>query len=126
VKTGKPSVVLKLEEMIMSSINSKSPVRHCALFGAVILACALSAGPTYASCGFGGCPGDAAITANVQASFGQHSVLEAPNLLHVQTLNGVVYLSGTVSAGLQREIAESVARQVNGVTRVVDSIGISR
>jgi osmotically-inducible protein OsmY len=111
--------------MIMTSFNSKNPIRHRALFCAVILACALSSGPTYAGCGFGGCPADAAITADVQASFGQYSVLKAPNLLHVQTLNGVVYLSGTVSAGLQSEIAESVARHVNGVTRVVNSIGIS-
>jgi osmotically-inducible protein OsmY len=41
-------------------------------------------------------------------------------------LNGVVYLSGTVSAGLQSRIAESVARQVNGVTRVVNLIGLAR
>jgi len=109
----------------MSPFNSKSPIRISALFCAAILAGAVSARPTYASCGFGGCPGDSAITADVRASFDQHPVLQGPNLLHVQTLNGVVYLSGTVSAGLQSEIAESVARQVNGVRRVVNSIGLS-
>lgn len=110
----------------MSPFNSKSHVRLCTLFCAVILAGAVSVRPTYAGCGFSGCPGDSAITADVQASLDQHPVLKGPNQLHVQTLNGVVYLSGTVSASLQSEIAESAARQVNGVTRVVNLIGLAR
>jgi osmotically-inducible protein OsmY len=108
---------------VTSARDQVSPVRLCALFCAIILAGTVSARPTYASCGFAGCPGDSAITADVQASFDQHPFL---NLLHVKTLNGVVYLSGTVSAGLQSRIAESVAHQVQGVTRVVNSISISK
>ena len=101
----------------------KSPTRRRALFLALILASALPVRPTYANCGLAGCPGDSSITADVQASFNQHPVL---NLLHVKTLNGVVYLSGTVSSGLQSQIAESVAHQVKGVTRVVNSISLSK
>jgi BON domain len=120
----KSSVTAARDQMTVSSgTTAKSPVRLCALFCAAILASAVSIRPTYASCGFAGCPGDSAITADVQASFDQHPFL---NLLHVKTLNGVVYLSGTVSAGLQSRIAESVAHQVQGVTRVVNSISISK
>ena len=47
-----------------------------------------------------------------------------PNLIHVETLDHVVYLTGQVNTDLTRSIADSVARAVAGVTRVVDSIGI--
>lgn len=79
---------------------------------------------TYQACGAAGCPGDATITASVQQSFAQHPAIEAPNLINVQTLNHVVYLYGLVDTDLQRQLAESLARQVPGVTRVVDSIGL--
>jgi hypothetical protein len=120
----KSSVTAARDQMTVSSgTTSKSPIRLCALFCAAILASAVSVRPTYANCGFAGCPGDSAITADVQASFDQRPFL---NLLHVKTLNGVVYLSGTVSIGLHSEIAESVAHQVKGVTRVVNSISLSK
>jgi hypothetical protein len=43
---------------------------------------------TYEKCGIGACPGDAKITANVQARLAQHPEIGP---LEVQTLNGVVY-----------------------------------
>jgi BON domain len=103
----------------------KIPARLCGVLFALILASALPVRPSYAACGSEGCPDDVAITTDVQKSFAQYPVLKAPSLLHVQTLNSVVYLSGTVSSGLHSEIAESVARQVKGVTRVVNSISVS-
>jgi osmotically-inducible protein OsmY len=69
---------------------------------------------------------DRAITADVESRFGQHPVLEAPNQLDVQTINRVVYLNGLVATGLQRWDAESVASQVQGVDKVVNSIGVAR
>jgi hypothetical protein len=69
---------------------------------------------------------DQKITAGVEARFRQHPELEAPDLIDVQTINRVVYLSGTVSAGLQREYAESVADQAPGVTKVVNSISVTK
>jgi osmotically-inducible protein OsmY len=54
------------------------------------------------------------------------NVLEAPNQLNVQTINRVVYLNGLVATGLQRWDAESVASQVQGVDKVVNSIGVAR
>jgi osmotically-inducible protein OsmY len=79
----------------------------------------------YRKCGFGGCPGDAAITGEVRALFDQHPALEPPNLLQVQTLNHVVYLYGLVDTELERQMAESVALEAKGVARVVNSIGLS-
>jgi hypothetical protein len=69
---------------------------------------------------------DQKITADVEQSFGQHAELEPPNLLSVETINRVVYLYGNVSTGLQRADAESVADQVQGVDKIVNSIAVTR
>ena len=84
---------------------------------ATILIGTLPACAVYRKCGFAGCAGDAQIR--------RHPVLEPPNLLHVQTLDHVVYLTGQVDTELERSLAESVARDVVGVTRVVNSINFS-
>jgi len=44
--------------------------------------------------------------------------------VYVQTLGGVVYLSGQVATPLQRTEAEDVARQAAGVNRVVNTISL--
>jgi osmotically-inducible protein OsmY len=43
----------------------------------------------------------------------------------VQTLDHVVYLTGQVDTELERSMAESVAREVAGVQRVMNSINLS-
>jgi osmotically-inducible protein OsmY len=91
----------------------------------VMVAGALPACAAYKKCGLGGCPGDAQITAAVEALFHRHPALEPPNLIHVQTLDHVVYLGGLVDTDLERQMAESVAREAPGVTNVVNSIGLS-
>jgi osmotically-inducible protein OsmY len=45
-------------------------------------------------------------------------------MVYVQTLDGVVYLSGQVATPLQRAEAEDVARQAVGVKVVVNSISL--
>ena len=90
---------------------------------------ALSACAEYRShekCGKDGCAGDANISANVQGLFAQHPELEGPDQLYVKTIDHVVYLSGTVETGLHRDIAASVAREVSGVTDVVNNIAIDK
>jgi osmotically-inducible protein OsmY len=77
-------------------------------------------------CGWGGCPGDARITANVQTQLNRHPDLEGVNSINVQTLDHVVYLSGEVSAGLMRETAEAIARKTPGVTQVEDTIAVTK
>jgi osmotically-inducible protein OsmY len=94
-----------------------------AVFGGGLAGCAASA--AYSKCGLRGCVGDAAITAEVKTLFGRHPVLEAPNLLSVQTLDGVVYLGGIVDTDFERQIAASVATEAQGVVRVVNSIGLA-
>jgi osmotically-inducible protein OsmY len=94
-------------------------------FAAVFIVTSAAAGcATYDKCGFGGCPGDANVTANVQAQFDKNPDLGPPNTIAVQTLDHVVYLNGLVGAGLQRQHAESVARETPGVTRVENSIAV--
>jgi osmotically-inducible protein OsmY len=70
------------------------------------------------------CSGDAKITTDVQALIDQHPDLGPPNLINVKTLDHVVYLNGLVSTGLQREIAESVARETMGVVKVENLIAV--
>jgi osmotically-inducible protein OsmY len=91
----------------------------------VTLTGALSACAVYRKCGMPGCADDANITAGVQAQIDQHTALEAPNSVRVQTLDHVVYLSGQVDTDTERAMAESVAHQVAGVSRVVNSISLS-
>jgi osmotically-inducible protein OsmY len=79
---------------------------------------------TYDKCGLRGCPGDAGITARVEAQLQQYPALEAPNSVRAQTLDRVVYLHGMVDTDLERQLAESVAVQAAGGARVVDSIAV--
>jgi hyperosmotically inducible protein len=90
---------------------------------AVLPGCAVY--ETYEKCGFAGCPDDQRITRDVQALFDQHPVLEPPNLIEVKTLDHVVYLNGLVDTDLERQLAASVAAEAKGVTRVINSIGLS-
>ena len=106
-------------------LGSKSSTNRLrALVTAVILAAAL---PGCAAFPRSSDPAvDQKITAAVEARFRQHRELEAPDLIGVQTINRVVYLSGTVSAGLQREYAETVASRAPSVTKVVNSISVTK
>jgi osmotically-inducible protein OsmY len=76
-----------------------------------------------ARCGAAGCAGDAQITQDVQALFGQHT--EFGNQLHVTTTDHVVYLTGQVATDLQRDSAASLARSVAGVRKVVNNVSVS-
>ena len=67
---------------------------------------------------------DARIAANVQGAIAQHPDLGPPNLIYVDVRDHVVYLSGLVNTELTVANAEALARQVPGVARVVDSIGV--
>ena len=79
----------------------------------------------YRKCGSGGCPGDAKITAEVRALLNQHPALGPPNQVYVQTLDGVVYLTGQVATDLQRDSAEAVAHEASGVSRLMNTIALT-
>jgi osmotically-inducible protein OsmY len=101
-----------------------SPKQLCGLAIAVSLTGVLPGCAVYGKCGIAGCPGDAKITADVQALFHEYSAMQPPNLVYVQTLDHVVYLSGRVNTDLERITAETVALSVADVTRVVNSISL--
>jgi osmotically-inducible protein OsmY len=100
---------------------SKQRTVHLMIFGIVMVGM-LSGCATFEKCGFTGCAGDAAITADVKARFDKHP--ELGTAIDVQTLDHVVYLYGLVDTDLESEIAKSVALKAPGVTRVVSSIAV--
>jgi osmotically-inducible protein OsmY len=100
------------------------PTPAFGVFLALGLFCSMSGCATFAKCGLRGCPGDAKITAEVQTLFDQHPALEAPNELHIQTLDKVVYLTGMVNSPREQVLATLVAREAPGVSGVVNSIGL--
>jgi osmotically-inducible protein OsmY len=89
----------------------------------VLPACALV--HSHQECGFGGCAGDAEMTAQVRAAFRQRPSLDEPNDVEVQTVDNVVYLYGLVNTEVNRADAQEVAKSVPGVTRVVNSIAVA-
>ena len=107
-----------------SSRPAATAARIFAVIGGSILLSDLYGCATFDKCGSAGCEGDAKATANIQAQFRQHADLSPPNLLNVQTLDHVVYLSGSVSSGLQRDGAEEVAREASDGARIVDTISV--
>jgi hypothetical protein len=71
----------------------KEPRQICALMFAFVLTAALSgcaAYREYEKCGYGGCPGDAKITAEVQHSLAQHPDLGGTDRVFVETVRHVV------------------------------------
>jgi osmotically-inducible protein OsmY len=94
-----------------------------AVIGAVLIGlssgCAVSRG-----CGLSGCPGDDGISAHVRAQLSHSPSLQSFDSLRVQTRGRVVYLTGQVDTDEQRDLAESVASEVTGVTRVVNTISL--
>lgn len=102
-------------------------MRAAPAFGTLLalgLLCLTAGCATFEKCGLRGCPGDAAISAEVQTLFDQHGALQAPNELHIQTLDRVVYLTGLVNSPREQQLATLIAREAPGVTSVVNSIGL--
>ena len=66
---------------------------------------------------------DTAITTNVKARFYENKDV-AGSSISVETLNGVVMLSGFATGSKEKSIAESIARNVNGVKGVKNEIAV--
>lgn len=66
---------------------------------------------------------DTAITTSVKARFVENKQVDASNI-RVETLNGIVMLSGFAKSATERTTAESIARAVNGVKAVKNEIAI--
>lgn len=66
---------------------------------------------------------DTAITTSVKARFVENKQVDASSI-RVETLNGIVMLSGFAKSATERTTAESIARAVNGVKAVKNEIAI--
>ena len=67
---------------------------------------------------------DAAITMKIQAAYAGDDVVEGRNI-DVDTDNGVVTLKGSVDSARERDAAEQIARETDGVKRVVNSLSVA-
>lgn len=79
---------------------------------------------TFWKCTGTACAADEAITEDVNARFADYPALAADSL-RVQTLHQVVYLTGMVDTDVERLLAVSLAGDVDGVKRVVDSVSVN-
>jgi osmotically-inducible protein OsmY len=93
-----------------------------------LILCAAVAGcsaiQVYRKCGYEGCPADRTISAEVIRQLNRYPELGPPNSVRVQTLGGVVYLTGQVTTDYQIQVAESAARQAAGASRVVNTLAV--
>ena len=94
------------------------------LLGVTVLLPACSVYSTYEKCGFRGCPGDEAISAQVRDQFGRYPTLQPPNIIRVQTLDRIVCLTGEVDTDTERQLADELARHIPHVAGVVDTISL--
>ena len=68
---------------------------------------------------------DTAITTAVKAKHAQSSDVAATSI-SVETLNGAVMLSGFATSAGEKAMAESLAREVKGVTSIENQIVVRR
>jgi osmotically-inducible protein OsmY len=68
------------------------------------------------------CASDKQINTEVSELFAEHRELGAPADIHIQTINGVVYLSGPVDTDFEVRHAEALARQVANVKDVENNL----
>jgi hyperosmotically inducible protein len=68
--------------------------------------------------------GDAALTATVKAKFGADATMSGSNIT-VDTLNGVITLSGEVRSQTQKDLAVRLARETMGVREVNDRMTVA-
>jgi osmotically-inducible protein OsmY len=98
---------------------------HRLIAGIALVVAAASTGAGCAAPGAGGLrerAGDAELNARVWAALARYPAARPPNLIHVQTLNRVIFLRGEVDTDSERLTLEQAARGVSGVARVVDLI----
>jgi len=67
---------------------------------------------------------DSAITASVKSHLATQERIGTLTQINVTTVANTVYLSGIVQTAQEKQRAEDIARQVNGVKRVVNNIEV--
>jgi osmotically-inducible protein OsmY len=80
----------------------------------------------YRACGYAGCRDDAKITAEVDTLLSkQRNLREADDQVYVQTIDGIVHLTGHVTTDMQRDKADLLAREAPGASRVADTMTVT-
>ena len=87
-----------------------------------IAALAVNGCAVFAKCSPENCASDKEINASVSELFAEHRELGPPADIHIQTVNGVVYLSGPVDTDFEVRHAEALARQVANVKDVENNL----
>jgi len=88
----------------------------------LVVAMSLNGCAIFPHCSPENCASDKQINAAVGEVFKEHPELGAPATLHIQTINGVVYLSGPVDSDFEVRRAEALARQVANVKDVQNNL----
>lgn len=89
---------------------------------AFIVAMGLNGCAIFPHCSPENCASDKEINAAVGEVFKEHPELGPPATLHIQTINGVVYMSGPVDSDFEVRHAEAFARQVANVKDVQNNL----
>ena len=87
-----------------------------------IFAIALDGCAIFPKCSPENCATDKEINAQVSQLLSEHPEFGAPAVLHIQTINGVVYLSGPVNSDFEVRSAEALVRQVANVKDVENNL----
>ena len=99
-----------------------TPKQLYGLTVALVLAGAVGGCAAFQRCSPENCAIDAKISADEDALFAEHREFGPPAAVHVQTLNGVVYLTGTVDTEFEVRHAEALVRRVANVKDVVNNL----
>jgi osmotically-inducible protein OsmY len=87
-----------------------------------ILALSLNGCAVFSKCTPENCATDKQIKADVSQLLSEHTEFGAPADLHIQVINGVVYLSGAVNSDFEVRRAEALVRQVANVKDVENNL----
>jgi osmotically-inducible protein OsmY len=88
----------------------------------ILLSGALCGCAVFEKCTPENCSTDKQITKDVNELLSQHRELGPPGTVHVQTINGVVYLTGTLNSDFEIRSTESIVRQVANVKDVENNL----
>jgi osmotically-inducible protein OsmY len=106
---------------VLDMNKTKSPI-------AFALVCIIAAGLTgcaaFEKCSPENCATDAQIKKDVDAMLVQHREFGPPAAFHMQTINGVVYMNGTVNSDFEMRNMETFVRQINNVKDVVNNLSV--
>jgi osmotically-inducible protein OsmY len=97
-------------------------LRTCSAAAILLIVGALSGCAVFDKCSPENCSADKQITKDVNDLLAQHRELGPPATVHVQTINGVVYLSGQVDSDFEIRNAEALVRQVANVKDVENNL----